>query len=181
MQQYFHIVDLDGRHFQTAANSPELWQLGTTRRHLLVLDPTVLPSIRNHMGSAGSSSRPSGGQPSDYSWAETTVAEMELPYRILVAQLNRLGARTRQCALAFVVSKADCLAAHGHAPGQDPSGTSATEPREWLRTIELHNLVDAAEHDFAKVRCFLVGEGQGDSAAPFEWLLRQYPRGAATP
>ena len=109
------------------------------------------------------------------------MAEVELPYRILVAQLNRLGARTRQCALAFVVSKADCLAAHSLAPGQDPSGTSATEPREWLRTIELHNLVDAAEHDFAKVRCFLVGEGQGDSAAPFEWLNRQYPRGAATP
>jgi hypothetical protein len=180
-QQYLHIVDLDGRHFQTAANNPELWQLGTTRRHLLVMDATVLPSARDHMGSAGSSSQPNGGEPSDYAWAETSVAEAELPYRLLVAQLNRLGARTRQCALALVVSKADRLTAYGMAPGYRPDGTSARELKEWLGTIELNHLVDVAEHDFAKVRCFLVGEGQGDSAAPFEWLLRQYPRGAATP
>jgi hypothetical protein len=170
-QHYFHVVDLDGRHFETARNSPDLWQLGTTRRHLLVLDATLLPSVRDH----------SGGRPSDYAWAETSVAEVELPYRLLVAQLSRLGARTSQCALALVVSKADCLAAHGMAPGHGPNGASARELKEWLGTIELHNLVAVAERDFAKVRCFLAGEGQADPAAPFEWLLRQYPRGAATP
>lgn len=180
-RHYFHVVDLDGRHFETAENSPELWQLGTTRRHLLVLDPTLLPSIRDRSGSARAPDQGNGRRPADYDWAETSVAEAELPYRLLVAQLSRLGARTSQCALALVISKADCLAAHGMAPGQGPNGASASELKEWLGTIELHNLVDVAERDFAKVRCFLAGEGQGDSAAPFEWLLRQYPRGAATP
>jgi len=175
-QQYFHIADVDGRHFETGKDNPELWQLGTTRRHLLVLDPTALPSVRDRIGSAGSSYRGSGA-PSDYPWTETGVVNAELPYRLLVAQLNRLGARTRRCSLALVLTKADCLATHGLGP----NGTSAKELREWLHTIELQNLVEVAEHDFAKVRCFLVGEGQADSAAPFEWLLRQYLRGAATP
>jgi Double-GTPase 2 len=175
-QQYFHIADVDGRHFETVTDSPELWQLSTTRRHLLVLDPTVLPAVRDRISSAGSSYRGSG-EPSDYAWTETGVVNAELPYRLLVAQLNRLGARTRRCSLALVLTRADCLAAHGLGP----NGTSAKELREWQRTIGLHNLVAVAEHDFAKVRCFLVGEDQAGSAAPFEWLLRQYLRGAAIP
>lgn len=178
--RHLHVADLDGKLFETGRDNRELWQLGTTRRHLLVLDPTLLPSVRDRMGSGGAE-RPDGpGQPGDYAWTELSVAQAELPYRLLVAQLNRLGARPRRCALALVVTKADCLAAHGLAPGQGGHETSSKTLREWLRTVELHNLVDVAEHDFARVRCFLVGDGQPGSAAPFEWLLRQYPRGAAT-
>jgi hypothetical protein len=180
-QQYFHIADIDGKHFETSRDAPELWQLSTTRRHLLVIDATVLPSVRDRIGSAGPAYRGSGGNPLAYAWTETSVAQAELPYRLLVAQLNRLGARTRQCSLALVITKADCLAAHGLAPGQGEKGTSAKGLRDWLHAIELHNLVEAAEYDFAWVRCFLVGEGQAGSAAPFEWLLHQYPHGAATP
>ena len=53
--------------------------------------------------------------------------------------------------------------------------------REWLRDVELHKIVDAAERDFAKVRYFLIGGGQQDPAAAFEWLLSQYVHGAGVP
>jgi hypothetical protein len=180
-QQYLHIADLDGKHFETSRDTHELWQLGTTRRHLLVLDATILPSVRDRISPAAPADRESGGVSSAYAWAETSVANAELPYRLLVAQLNRLGARPRKCSLALVITKADCLAAHGLAPGQGENGISAQGLSEWLHTIELRNLVEVAEHDFARVRCFLVGEGQAGSAAAFEWLLSQYQHGAATP
>ena len=127
------------------------------------------------IGSANDGKRP------DLAWTETSMATVELPYRLLVAQLSRLGARTRRCSLALVVTKADILAAQRLAPELGAAGSSANGLREWLCSVELHNIVDAAEHDFADVRYFLVGEGQKDSAAAFEWLLSQYPRGAGVP
>jgi hypothetical protein len=168
-QYYFHTSDLDGRHFESDKDNPALWQLGVTRRHLLVLDATVVPRVRDRIGldaSGGTTPRPA--------WTETSIATAERPYRLLVAQLGRLGARPHKCSLAVVVTKADILARHG----ADPGGLGL---RAWLRSAELHNLVMAAEHDFGRVRYFLVGEGQENSAEPFEWLLSQYPRGAATP
>lgn len=177
--QYFHVADVDGRNFETDSSISELWQIGSTRRHLLVLDATLFPSIRDRLYPSGSTGRGSGMLSNDL-WADTRVAKLELPYRLLVTQLNRLGARTRRCSLALVITKADCLTGHDLVPGRDAGVTSAKEIREWLRTTELHVLVEAAEHDFARVRCFLAGEGLADAAAPFEWLLRQYPHGTAT-
>jgi hypothetical protein len=168
-QCYFHAADLDGQHFQSDKNNPALWQLGVTRRHLLVLDATVVPRVRDRIGLGAS-----GGTHSRPAWAESSVAIAERPYRLLVAQLSRLGARPRKCSLALVVTKADILARYGVGP--DDLGL-----RAWLRSVELHNLVMAAEHDFGRVRYFLVGEEQGNPAEPFEWLLSQYPRGAARP
>ena len=168
-QCYVHTADLDGRHFESDKDNSALWQLGVTRRHLLVLDATVVPRVRDRIGSGGS-----GRTTSRPAWAETSVATAERPYRLLVAQLGRLGTRPRKCSLAVVVTKADILAKHG----ADPDGLGL---RAWLRSVELHNLVMAAEHDFGRVRYFLAGEGQGNPAEPFEWLLSQYPHGAATP
>ena len=166
---YFHVADLDGRHFESDKGNPALWQLGATRRHLLVLDTTVVPRVRDRIGTDAS-----GDTAARPTWAETSVATAERPYRLLVAQLDRLGARTRRCSLALVVTKADVLAAHG-------AGPNGIGLKAWLRSVELHNLVMAAEHDFGQVRYFLVGEGQGNPAEPFEWLLSQYPHGAARP
>jgi Double-GTPase 2 len=180
-QRYFHVADVDGRHFETSKDNTALWQLGTTRRHLLVLDPTSFPSIRDQIGSGASNDSGSDGKRSDLAWSETSMATVELPYRLLVAQLSRLGARSRRCSLALVVTKADILAAHHLAPELGADGSSASGLREWLRDVELHKIVDAAEHDFAEVRYFLIGEGQQDPAAAFEWLLSQYLHGAGVP
>jgi hypothetical protein len=168
-QYYFHTADLDGRHFESDKDNPALWQLGVTRRHLLVLDATVVPPVRDRIGLGAS-----GGATPRPAWTETSVATAERPYRLLVAQLGRLGARPHKCSLALVVTKADILTRHGAGP--DSFGL-----RAWLRTVELHNLVMAAEHDFGRVRYFLVGDGQESPAEPFEWLLSQYPHGAARP
>jgi len=168
-QCYFHITDLDGRHFESDRDNPALWQLGGTRRHLLVLDATIVPQIRDRIGTGA----PDGTTPRP-AWTEIRVATAERPYRLLVGQLRRLGARPCKCALALVVTKADILARHGVGP-------DATGLRAWLCSVELHNLVMAAEHDFGRVRYFLVGDGAGNPAEPFEWLLSQYPRGAARP
>jgi len=168
-QCYFHITDLDGRHFESDRDNPELWQLGVTRRHLLVLDATVVPRVRDQIGSGAS-----GGTTTRPAWTETSVATVERPYRLLVAQLGRLGARTRKCALALVVTKADILAKHDIRP-------EGMGLRAWLRTVELHHLVMAAEHDFGQVRYFLAGDGTENPTEPFEWLLSRYPRGTARP
>jgi hypothetical protein len=166
-QGYFHTADLDGRCFESDKDNSALWPLGMTRRHLLVLDATVVPWVRDRIGPGA----PGGTTPRP-AWTETSIATAERPYRVLVAQLGRLGARPGKCSLAVVVTKADILAKHGAGP--DDLGL-----RAWLRKIELHNLVMAAEHDFGQVRYFLAGEGQENPAEPFEWLLSQYRRGAA--
>ena len=102
-------------------------------------------------------------------------------YRLLVAQLSRLGASSRRCSLALVVTKADILAAQRLAPELGAAGSSANGLREWLCSMQLKKIVDAAEHDFANVRYFLIGERQKGSAAAFQWLLSQYPRGSKVP
>ena len=180
-QRYFHIADADGRHFETGRDNPALWQLGTTRRHLLVLDPTTFPSVRDQMGLDAMIGSGNDGKRPDLAWTETSMATVELPYRLLVAQLSRLGASSRRCSLALVVTKADILAAQRLAPELGAAGSSANGLREWLCSVELKKIVDAAEHDFANVRYFLIGERQKGSAAAFEWLLSQYPRGTGVP
>jgi Double-GTPase 2 len=173
---YLHIVDLDGRYFQTGMENSALWQLGETRRHLLVIDATVVPWVRDRIFSAAPHS-----EPSYPAWIETGVAAAELPYRLLVMQLNRMGARTRQCSLALVITKADVLAAYGVAPDLNVDEHSAEGLRAWLRKVELHNLVAASEHDFAEVRCFVMGDGREAPSAPFYWLMDQYPHGMSRP
>ena len=84
---YFHTSDLDGRHFESDEDNPALWQLGVTRRHLLVLDATVVPRVRDRIGLGAS-----GGTTPRPAWTETSVATAERPYRLLVTQLGPLGA-----------------------------------------------------------------------------------------
>lgn len=180
-QRYFHVADVAGRHFETGRDNPALWQHGMTRRHLLVLDPTAIPLVRDQIGASASIGWGADGKRPDLAWTETSMATVELPYRLLVAQLSRLGASSRRCSLALVVTKADILAAHHLAPEPGTDRSSADGLREWLCGVELHKIVAAAEHDFAEVRYFLVGGRRKDSAAVFEWLLSRYARGAGVP
>ena len=80
-------------------------------------------------------------------------------YHVLVAQLNRFGARTRRCSLAVVITKADLLAKQAWPRNLIRPALCHTALRAWLCAVDLRNLVETAEHDFGRVRYFLVGPG----------------------
>jgi len=185
-QGYVHFADVDGEYFATYTTNPALRQFGTTRRHLLVIDPTIIPSIRDRIDLSEGSGKPDHG--GNHRSATDTSARVELPYHLLVAQLNRMGAQTRRCSLAIVVAKADLVAAWGLAPwGTEPltnsPAASSHRLREWLCSLDMRILVELAEHDFDDVRYFLVGRGMKstDPVAPFAWLLSRHLKGAAMP
>jgi hypothetical protein len=182
-KRYLHVIDVGGQHFITAVSDPALRHLGTTRRHLLVLDPTTIPSVRDRIDPALLARRHADDEDSRIAGTETSSATAELPYHMLVAQLNRFGARTRRCSLAVVITKADLLANQGLAPERDPARTLSHRLRACLCAVGLRNLVETAEHDFGKVRYFLVGLGMEstDPVAPFTWLLNRHRRGATIP
>jgi len=186
-KRYVHVIDVGGQHFVTAVRDPALRYLGTTRRHLFVLDPTTIPLVRDRIDPALLARRHADHEDSRIAGTETSSAATELPYHLLVAQLNRFGARTRRCSLAVVITKADLLTKQGLAPDPDPdpdrAGTLSQALRGWLCAVGLRNLVETADHDFGKVRYFLVGLGMEstDPVAPFTWLLNRHRRGATIP
>ena len=66
---------------------------------------------------------------------------------MLVAQLNRFGAKTRRCSLAIVITKADLLVKQEPDPGTaDPARTLSHRLSKWLCAMGLRNLVETAEH-----------------------------------
>jgi hypothetical protein len=182
-QRYLHLIDVGGTHFTAEASDPPLRHLGTTRRHLLVIDPTTIPSVRDRMGPAALTDRHANDRSPGTDGTEASSVSAELAYRLLLSQLNNCGARTRRVSLAIVVTKADLLAKQGLAPEPDPAGTLSVRLRAWLCAADLRNLVEMAEHDFAQVRYFLVGLGMdsADPVTPFTWLLDRHRRGAAIP
>ena len=179
-QRYVHFIDAGGQHFVTAARDSALRHLGTTRRHLLVLDPTTIPSVRDRIDPAVLARSHADHEDPHVAGTETSSAVAELPYQLLVAHLNRFGARTRRCSLAVVITKADLLAKQGIAPEPDQARTLSQALRGWLCAMDLRNLVESADGDFGKVRYFLVGLGMKsmDPVSPLTWLLRQHRRGA---
>ena len=182
-KRYVHLIDVGGQQFMTAVRDPALRYLGTTRRHVLVLDPTTIPSVRDRIDPAALTRRHADDEDSRIAGTETSSAAAELPYRVLVAQLNRFGARTRRCSLAVVITKADLLAEQALAPEPDPARTLSHRLRAWLCAVDMRNLAETAEQDFGKVRYFLVGTGMEstDPVAPFTWLLNRHRRGASIP
>lgn len=179
-QRYVHVIDVGGQHFVTTARGPALGYLGTTRRHLLVLDPTTIPSVRDRIDPAVLARIHTDHEDSNVVGGETSSAVAELPYQLLLTHLNRFGSRTRRCSLAVVITKADLLVKQDLAPERDPARTSSQALRGWLCAVDLRNLVESADRDFARVRYFLVGHGMKsmDPVLPFTWLLEQHRRGA---
>jgi hypothetical protein len=180
-QRYVHVIDVGGQFFMTAGNDPAARHLGTTRRHMLVLDPTTIPSVRDRIDPAALASRHAGDRDGRTAGTDTSSAAAEFPYHVLVSQLSRFGARTRRASLAVVITKADVLAKQELAPQPDPAKTLSHRLRAWLCAADQRNLVEMAEHDFGQVRYFLVGRGMEstDPVAPFAWLLSRHRRGAA--
>lgn len=182
-QRYVHFIDLGGQYFMTAANDPALRHLGMTCRHLLVLDPTTIPSVHERFDPAALIRGQADGADSRTAGKEASSSAAELPYHVLVSELNRSGARTRRVSLAVVITKADLLAKQGLAPEPDPAQTLSHRLRAWLCAAGLRNLVEMAEDDFGNVRYFLVGLGMEstDPVAPFTWLLNRHRRGVTIP
>jgi hypothetical protein len=182
-QRYLHFIDVGGQHFIPGAAHPPLRHLATTCRHMLVLDPTTIPSVSDRMDPATLAGRHADDRGSGADGTGSWSVPAEFPYHLLLSQLNDCGARTRRVSLAVVVTKADLLAKQGLAPEPDPAATMSHRLRAWLCVADLRNLVEMAEHDFAEVRYFLVGLGleSTDPVAPFAWLLDQHRRGAAIP
>lgn len=180
---YVHVIDVGGQHFVTAVSDPTLRHLGTTRRHLFVLDPTTIPWVRDRIDPALLTHRHADDEDSHIAGTETSSARAELPYHVLMAHLERFGAPTRRCSLAVVITKADLLVKQDLAPERDPARTLSRRLRAWLCVVGLRNLVETAEHDFGKVRYFLVGLGleSTNPVAPFTWLLDRHRRGATIP
>jgi hypothetical protein len=179
-RHYVHFTDIDGKCLLTDTAYPALRQLGTTRRHLLVFDATTFPIVRDKIDPAGLSPEPA--ESADATAMGIATASAELPYHLLVVQLNRFGARTRRCSLAIVLSRAD-LTIGDMSFKPDPVGPRSLQVRQWLRIIGMHNLVETAERDFGEVRYFLAGYGieSADPFAPFAWLLNRYSRGPSIP
>jgi hypothetical protein len=173
-KRYVHLIDVGGQQFIAAVSDLTLGHLRTTRRHLFVLDPTTIPLVRDRIDPALLGRRDAD---------DADSAKAELPYHVLVAQLNRFGAPTRGCSLAIVITKADLLFKHCLAPQPDPSRTLSHRLRAWLCAVGLRNLVETAEQDFGEVRYFLVGLGMDRTVpvAPFTWLLNRHRRGATIP
>lgn len=154
-QRYVHISEVADS--DTRVPGP----LSTTRRHVLVLDATMISSAA----------------------AALTIRGIELPYHLLVARLKGLGARPSRCSLAVVVSHADLLAGCGVVPeSRSPDGSSQWL-RDWLCETGLRSLVELAEHDFAEVRYFLAGRDikSMDPVAAFAWLLSRNLKGPGRP
>ena len=181
-RRYLHLADAGGGHFLNEAHDPALGHFSMTRRHLLVLDPTTIPSVRDRIvlaGSARAHDADGGKRPPD----GTSEAQAELAYHLLVTQLSRFGARTRQCSLAIVVTNSDLLTAQGVRSRPDRAGSSSDEVRAWLRAVDMHNLIETAERDFGQVRYFFTGYDAeaADPAAPYFWLLGRHSRGLSVP
>jgi hypothetical protein len=179
-QRYLHVIDVGGQHLVTKGLDPALGYLGTTRRHLLVLDPTTIPSVRDRIDPAVLARSPADHEDPHTAGAETSSGTAELPYQLLMTHLNRFGSRTRRYSLAIVITKADLLVKQGLAPEPDPARTSSQTLKGWLCAVDLRNLVESADRDFGQVRYFLVGLGMKsmDPVSPFTWLLQRHRRGA---
>jgi hypothetical protein len=182
-ERYVHFIDVGGQHFSITVRDPALRYLGTTPRHVLVLDPTTMPFIRDRIDPALLSRRHGDHEDSRIAESGTSSAAAEVPYHVLVAQLNRCGAQTRRCSLAVVITKADVLAKQDLGPESDLTRVSSRDLKAWLCAKGLRNLVDMAEHDFGSVRYFLVGVEikAMDPVAPFAWLLDRHRRGVTIP
>ena len=168
-----HLLDLESGLFEPGAENAARWALGTTRRHLLVLDGMLIPEVRHRAG---------------LSTADPLA--LEIPYLSLVGTLHAAGARAKACSLAVVVSKADLWSADfGELNARGAADPSAVV-RSWLRTVRVDNLIRAAERDFGAVRYFLTGRDDeavraggrwSHAGAPIEWLLARHPHGSSRP
>lgn len=160
---YLYLFDAPGASFVDDASDGGLHHLGTTRRHLLVVDP-------HQIGSG-------------------TPDRVDRPYRLMVEHIKHHGMSPARCSLAVTVTKMDTLWCRSDAQRLGLTGDRPPKPRDWLVGRGLDNLVTAADRDFARVRYFFRGappDGHfhhlpgrfADPSAPVLWLMRQH-RGRA--
>jgi hypothetical protein len=156
---FLHVFDAPGSFYRGDRPDVPLQHLGTSTTHLFVLDPLTIPAVREFVEPEA------GGHPVD------SILVVEEAYHAMVTWIARCGLEVSRCRLAFVVTRADVLAARGVSfPDGSPAAVSGSL-RSWLAGMGTENLVQMAEMDFRQVRFFLTGVGR-DALPPFRWLLR---------
>lgn len=157
-----HLFDVAGERFRDAARHDELGFLAVGHGLVYVIDPFSLPAITDRL--AGQDALGVG---------LSGAGDPESAYGEVVSRLRGSGAKPGAQRLAVVVSRADLLERHGLAPDVDSPAVS-----RWLFEAGLHNLVLAADREFAEVRYFAVASlaaGRAtpgtDPSAPLRWLL----------
>ncbi len=158
------LFDAAGEHFRTARRPDDLRFLDDGQGLVYVLDPFSVEAIRKQLG---------GLDAPQVRRAHAAAGDPQLTYAEVAGRLRDGGVPASNARVAVVVSKADLLASAGLAL---PSGSAGIA--QWLRDLNVHNLVMAAERDFAEARFFMVASqdippgAPGDPGAPLRWLLR---------
>jgi hypothetical protein len=163
---FVDLIDLDGKQFARDPDPPLLWEIRTTRRHVLTVDARRLAHVQDLRGTM-----------------DQERYDAELAYRILVAQLHRYGLGSRRCTLAVVITRADVLVEIDASAALTDGDRSSDHVRDWLARRGLENLVLAAERDFGAVAYFLTSAGSAHdnrwmpAEVPVMWLLQRHRHG----
>jgi hypothetical protein len=160
------LFDAAGEHFRSARRPDDLRFLDDGQGLVYVLDPFSVEAIRKRLG---------GGDAPQVRLAHAAAGDPQLTYAEVAGRLRDGGVPASRARIAVVVSKADLL----RSAGLDlPAGSAAIA--RWLRDLNVHNLVMAAERDFAQARFFTVASqdippgAPDDPGAPLRWLLRAH-------
>ena len=161
-----HLFDAAGEQYQDLEVQDRLAFLHGSRGLVYVLDPLSVRSLRDRiptrtMAAAGASHAADG--------------DPELAYQAVVSAMRNSGVKPKQQRLAVVVSKVDLLET---CDIQVPNTSTAIA--DWLSDLGLHNMVLAAEREFAEVRYFPVAslrctddEASHDPGRPLLWLINR--------
>lgn len=167
-----HLFDAAGELYRDRDRYEDVGFLENSHGLIFVVDPFSLAAVR---------SRVTGDRTVARHLDDADGEDPELAYNQVVGQLRDMGVKAGAQRLAIVVSKADLLE---QSSFEFPTESAAIA--DWLRENGLHNVVRAADNEFAEVRYFVVASGPAekatpatDAGAPLRGLLRA--RGVSMP
>lgn len=137
------LVDAAGEFFVNWESAQQLSYIDTAPAWVLVIDPLMLPEVRDRLDAAGvgiDESVIGTGAPSD-------------AYASVVDRFTAGGGKLTKKSLAVVVSKADILA---QVPEWAELGSSARAVRQLLMDNGADNLIRGAELDFTAIDYFAI-------------------------
>lgn len=163
-----HAYDTGAVRFHDHSGHDDMLYLGDAHGLVFVVDPFAVPSLRKELMDAQPArvlleGHPSHGNPEEL-------------YGAVVSRIKAAGHRTKAQRLAVVVSKADLLGRAGVQVPETSTGISS-----WLYRYGQHNMVTAAEREFAQIRYFAAG-GNGQVGGPHDpslalrWLTGELTR-----
>jgi hypothetical protein len=167
-----HLFDAAGELYRDRERYEDVGFLENGHGLIFVVDPFSLAAVRARVAGDATVAR---------HLDDAAGEDPELAYNQVVGQLRDVGVKAGAQRLAIVVSKADLLE---QSSIELPTGSA--EIADWLRENGLHNVVLAADNEFAEARYFVVASGPAakatpgtDAGAPLRWHLRA--RGVSIP